>query len=95
MDTYGSIFLGTQHKAVVLRFNPDAFKVGGVTRRTTKKERQQKLIETLQSWEEDPAPDLAFARFFMFYDAADDAAPLPLIAESWCKEVRAVSRRLA
>jgi hypothetical protein len=93
-DSCASIALGSQHKAVVLRYNPDAFKVGGVTRRTSKKDRQQKLIEILKSWEEDPAPGLGFARFFLFYDAADDAAPLPLVAQSWDEEVRAISRRL-
>jgi hypothetical protein len=94
-DSCNSILQGTQHKAVVLRYNPDAFKVAGITRRTSKKDRQKKLIEILKSWEEDPAPDLGFARFFLFYDAADDAAPLPLVAESWDQEVRAVSRRLS
>ena len=93
-DSCASIALGSQHKAVVLRYNPDAFKIGGATRRTTKKERQQKLLETIMSWEEDPAPQFGFARFFLFYDAADDAAPLPLIAENWSEEVRAVTRRL-
>jgi hypothetical protein len=93
-DSCASIALGSQHKAVVLRYNPDAFKVAGVTRRTSKKDRQQKLIEILNSWEEDPAPGLGFARFFLFYDAADDAAPLPLVAQSWDEEVRAISRRL-
>jgi hypothetical protein len=93
-DSCASIALGSQHKAVVLRYNPDAFKVAGVTRRTSKKDRQQKLIEILSSWEEDPAPGLGFARFFLFYDAADDAAPLPLVAQSWDEEVRAISRRL-
>ena len=94
-DSCASIALGSQHKAIVLRYNPDAFHVGGRTRYTTKKERHAKLIETLRSWEEDPAPDLGFARFFLFYDAADDSALLPLIAQHWSDEVRAVSRRIA
>jgi hypothetical protein len=94
-DTCASISLGSQHKVVILRYNPDAFKVGGATRRTSKKERQQRLIQVLQSWEEDPAPDLEFARFFLFYNAESDAATLPLVAHSWTEEVKAVSRRLA
>ena len=94
-DSCASITLGSQHKAVILRYNPDAFQIGGRTRRTTKKERQTKLIETLQAWDEDPALELGFARFFLFYDAADDAAPLPLVAQNWSEEVRALSRRLA
>jgi len=94
-DSCASIALGSRQKAVILRYNPDAFKIGGQTRYTTKKERHAKLIETIQSWEEDPAPELGFARFFMFYDAENDAAQLPLIAQHWSEEVRAVSRRVA
>lgn len=93
-ESCASIKLGSQHKAVVLRYNPDAFKVGGTTRKTSKKERQQRLIQVLQSWEEDPAPDLEFARFFLFYDAESDVATVPSISYSWTEEVRAVSRRL-
>jgi hypothetical protein len=93
-DTCASVALGSQHKVVILRYNPDAFKVGGTTQRTSKKERQQKLIQILQSWEEDPVPDLGFARFFLFYDAENDAATLPMVANSWTDEVKAVSRRL-
>ena len=94
-DSCASIALGSQQKAVVLRYNPDAFKIGGKTRYTTKKERQAKLIETIKSWENDPAPELGFARFFLFYDAEDDSSPLPAIAQHWPEEVKAVSRRLA
>ena len=79
----------------MLRYNPDAFKIGGKTKYTTKKERQAKLIETIHSWQNDPAPELGFARFFMFYDAADDSSPLPAIAQHWPEEVKAVSRRIA
>jgi hypothetical protein len=43
-DSCASIALGSQHKAVALRYNLDAFPLGGVTRRTSKKERQAKLI---------------------------------------------------
>ena len=94
-DSCASIALGSQHKAVVLRYNPDAFQIGGKTRYTTKKERQAKLLEVLQSWDVDPAPDLGFARFFLFYDAETETAPLPLIAQHWAEEVQQLSRRLA
>lgn len=93
-DTCTSIALGSQHKVVILRYNPDAFKVGRLTRRTSKKERQQRLIQILKTWDEDPVPDLGFARFFLFYDAENDVATLPLVAYRWAEEVRAVSRRL-
>ena len=93
-DTCASIALGSQQKAVVLRFNPDAFKVAGKTRYTTKKERYAKLLETIKSWESDPAPELGFARCFMYYDADDEAAALPAIAKDWPEDVKAVSRRI-
>ena len=93
-DSCASIALGSQHKAVVLRYNPDAFKIGAVTKRTSKKDRQKKLIDVLESWQEDPAPDLGFARFFMFYDATDDMSALPLISQHWGEEICKVSRRL-
>ena len=93
-DTCASIALGSQQKAIVLRFNPDAFKVAGKTRYTTKKVRYAKLLETIKSWESDPAPEFGFARFFMYYDADDDAAALPAIAKDWPEDVKAVSRRI-
>ena len=94
-DSCASIALGSQHKAVVLRYNPDAFQVGGKTRYTTKKDRQAKLIETIEAWNEDPAPELGFTRFFLFYDAADEGDHLPLVAQNWSAEVQALSRRIA
>ena len=93
-DSCASIALGSQQKAMVLRYNPDTFKIGGRTKYTTKKDRQAKLVETIKSFEKDPAPELGFARFFMFYDAEDDTSPLPSIAQHWPDEVKAVSRRL-
>ena len=59
-----------------------------------KKDRLKKLVELLEAWEEDPAPGFRFARFFLFYDAAEDAASLPLVAQNWDEGVRAISRRL-
>ena len=94
-DSCASIALGSQQKAVVLRYNPDAFKICGKMKYTTKKERQAKLIETIKSWETDPAPELGFARFFLFYDAEEDTSPLPSISTNWPNEVKAISRRLA
>ena len=38
-DMAASVALGSGHKLLVLRYNPDAFKIAGMTRRTTKKER--------------------------------------------------------
>ena len=94
-DSCASIALGSQHKAVVLRYNPDAFHISGKTKYTTKKERHAKLIEIVQSWEVDPVPELGFARFFLFYNAEDSSSTLPLVAQNWSEDVRALSRRLA
>ena len=93
-DSCASIALGSQEKCVVLRYNPDAFQIGGKTRYTAKKERQAKLLEVIASWDVDPAPDLGFARFFLFYDAESEDAPLPLIAQQWTEEVQKLSRCL-
>jgi hypothetical protein len=93
-DSLASIALGSQHKTVVLRYNPDAFQVSGHTRYTTKNERQAKLLELIQAWDADPVPELGFARFFMYYDAEAEDAQLPLIAQNWSNEVKAVSFRI-
>ena len=53
------------HKLLVLRYNPDAFKIAGVTRRTTKKERHAQLGELLAR-----EPEAPFTRLFLFYDRA-------------------------
>ena len=94
-DICASIAIGSQHKAIALHYNPDDFQVGGITCHMTKTERHAKLFETLQSWQEDPAPELGFARFFLYYDAENDASTLPSVAQNWSDEVRAVSRRIA
>ena len=94
-DSCASIALGSQHKAVVLRYNPDAFQIGGQTKYTTKKVRHEKLLEVLKEWDEDPAPELGFARFFMFYDAESVDSSLPLVAKNWAEEVQRLSLRIA
>jgi hypothetical protein len=93
-DSCASIALGSQEKTVVLRYNPDAFQIGGQTRYTTKKVRHEKLLEVLDAWKKDPAPQLGFARFFLFYDAESEDASLPLIAKNWAEEVQQLSRRI-
>ena len=74
-----------------MRYNPDAFKVGGVTRRTSKRERAAKLLMFLGGLMASET-ELPFQRGFLFYDreAADSA--LPLVSEHWGEVVRAVSR---
>jgi len=94
-DAAASVALGSQQKLAVLRFNPDAFQIAGVTQRAAKKDRLAKLLATLAAWQAvDPAPELGFARFFLFYDAASEDAALPSVAEDWDPLAREVSFRV-
>ena len=90
-DMAASVALGSGHKLLVLRYNPDAFKIAGVTQRTTKKERHAQLIRLLGGLlaRELEAP---FTRLFLFYDQAAENSALPCVAEHWSEPVRAVSR---
>jgi hypothetical protein len=90
-DAVASVALGSAQKIIVLRFNPDAFKVDGKTRVTSKKARFERLLQVIDAWDADPYPELSFARAFLFYDHATGAS-LPAIAASWPAEVQAVTR---
>jgi len=82
-DMCASIILGSQHKVVVLRYNPDSFRIDGKNVTVTTKERQKKLVEILQAWLiEDPAKEKQLARFFMYYDCTSNST-LPVIAKEW------------
>ena len=90
-DMAASVALGSGHKLLVLRYNPDAFKIAGVTRRTTKKERHAQLIRLLGELLA-REPEAPFTRLFLFYDRAAENNTLPCVAEHWSEPVRAVSR---
>ena len=87
-----SICLGSGHKLVVLHYNPDSFRIDGKNVTVATKERQKKLVETLQAWlVEDPAKEKQLARFFLFYDCTSNST-LPVVAKEWeSDEARAVS----
>ena len=91
-DMCASLALGSGHKVVVLRYNPDSFRMNGRNRTVAAKERQRRLVEVVRAWLlEDPAPGKQLARFFMYYDGRSDSA-LPVVAkECDSEEVRAVS----
>jgi len=91
-DIYASVALGSGQKLAILRYNPDDFRVDGKSARVTTKERQRRLVEVLRAWAlEDPAPNLPFARFFMYYDGLS-GSELPLVAKDWnSDEARAIS----
>ena len=91
-DMCASLVLGSGHKVVVLRYNPDSFKIDGKSVLVSTKDKQRRLIEVIRAWLlEDPAPDKQLARFFMYYDGCSDSQ-LPAIANLWLyDEARAVS----
>jgi hypothetical protein len=92
VDMCASLALGSGHKVVILRYNPDSFKVDGKNVTVAPKERQRRLVEVVQAWlQEDPAPGKQLARFFMYYDMRLDCA-LPVIANEWENEdIRSIS----
>ena len=91
-DICASLALGSGHKVVVLRYNPDNFRTFGRNMTVSAKERQRRLVEVVRAWLlEDPAPGKQLARFFMYYDRRSDS-PLPVVAKEWdSEEARAVS----
>ena len=91
-DILASIAMGSRDKLVMLRFNPDPFKVGGVTQPTTRKDREAKLLQVLQALDEEP--DLPITRLFLFYDRPSHDSTLPSVAEGWPEEVKQISRCL-
>ena len=84
--------MGSGHKVVVLRYNPDSFRIDGKNVSVSTKDKQRRLVEVIRAWLlEDPAPDKQLARFFLFYDGRSDSQ-LPVIANLWLyDEARAVS----
>ena len=67
--------------------SPDAYKVAGVTRRTSAKFTREALLRTIRELEE-PA---AFRRLFLFYTKDSNDAVLPAIAAEWDPAAREVS----
>ena len=91
-DMCASLALGSGHKVVVLRYNPDSFRIDGKNATVATKERQRRLVELIRAWLlEDPAPGKQLARYFAYYDGRS-GSQLPVVAKDWDnEEVRAVS----
>ena len=89
-DMVASIALGSAQKLVILRFNPDSYKIAGQIRRTATKERHETLIKTINEMEE----PVGFRRLFLFYDKDSDDARLPSIAKEWDPAAREVSNNV-
>lgn len=92
MDILASVALGSADKLCIVRYNPDAYQVGGVTQRTPKKQREAKLLQVLEDLEQEP--EQGFLRLFLHYNRTHDSL-LPSIAERWPREVQEISRCLA
>ena len=92
VDMYTSVALGRAHKMVILRYNPDSFRLDDHNRRVSTKDRQRRLIEVLQDWlQKDPAPEQPLRRYFMYYDM-QSGSHLPVVAKDWqSKEAREIS----
>jgi len=53
-----------------VRYNPDSFKINGVSQYYSKKDRLDKLKETISSLQENP-PNQSFTITYLFYDTTD------------------------
>ena len=93
-DIAASVALGSSDKLVLLRYNPDAFKVDGRTVHLAKTTRQVRLFEVLADWEADPFPNQNFVRTFLFYDSESEAS-LPQVAVEWDRLAREVSHLIS
>ena len=90
-DMCASLAMGGGHKVVVLRYNPDSFRMDGKNMKVAAKDKQRQLVEVVRAWlMDDPVPDMQLARFFMYYDCYSDS-PLPVVAKDWDSGARAVS----
>ena len=92
-DILASVALGSADKLCIIRYNPDAQQIGGVAQPLLKAQRESKLLQVLQELETEP--ELPFSRLYLYYNRAAHDSPLPLVADSWPEEVKAVSRCLA
>jgi hypothetical protein len=90
-DVAASVAMGSDQKLVVLRYNPDAYKVAGETVRTPTKERLGRLVSAIRDMTE---PE-GFQRVFLFYDKDAASATLPSVSKEWTHlVVRALSKCL-
>ena len=53
---------------IIIRYNPDAYKVDGITKKTFKKTRHEKLLETVNKYIEVNVKDYLFEVVYLFYD---------------------------
>ena len=86
-DIAASTALGSGQKLVILRYNPDAFRVAGKNRTVSQKDRHAKLLETIENMNEPQG----FRRMFLYYDRDAEGSELPTVAKEWAPAAREVS----
>ena len=84
-DIAASIALGSQQKLLIVRYNPDRYRVDGKTRTESNRDRMLRLLKLL-----DYEPT-SFERVFLCYDH-DSESSLPSVAAAWDTAVIQVSR---
>ena len=92
LNIASSIALGSQTKVVILRYNPDHFCIDNNVQRLPKTVKLAKLLATIRELENDPAPNLLFARRLLYYDVLHNQLE---IASSWPREIREISEAIA
>ena len=85
-DIFASVAMGSGEKVVILRYNPDPYKVGDIARLTSQKERLQKLLSIIEGPEPTEKP------LFIYYDKPSADAALPCVADHWDIVARIISR---
>ena len=88
LNIASSTALGSQTKVVILRYNPDNFCIDNNVQRLSTKVKLAKLLTTICSYTDDPAPNLQFARRFLYYDVSGGQLDL---MPSWPRAVREIS----
>ena len=89
-DMAASVALGSGHRLVVVRFNPDSFRIGNKFCAVGPAYRQASLVRLIAGL--DAEPDTPFQRLFMFYDRDSPQATLPSVAKRWPEAAKEVSR---
>jgi len=91
LNIASSIALGSQTKVVILRYNPDNFCIDNNVQRLPKTVKLAKLLATIRELQNDPAPNLLFARRLLYYDVLHNQLE---IASSWPREIREISEAI-
>ena len=100
MENIYSAFLldGNTLPLVMIRYNPDAFRIDGVTERVPSVLRQKRLLQILEYYKALPAgslPSASFSVVYMYYSAStncDGNASLDIASDPDYSEAFAVNR---